>query len=210
MVLPIISLGPSKSSLSWTTPVAQRWRICLQCRRHRFDPWVGKISWRRAWQLTPVFLLKRSHGQRSLVGYSPWSVKESEATEHNLVLITWYNTANISEEFNENLLIQQTWNSLGHLSSYSNVIKKDVIWTRPGFDPDYRSSWDSSPPPSELLHSKLFHSPSQRMDLSKGFLQRTWSNSQKETFEAQIIIFIEDITRVGQQLLQLPFSEESP
>lgn len=48
------------------------------------------------------------------------------------------------------------------------------------------------------------------MDLSKGFLQRTWSNSQKQTFEAQIIIFIEDITRVGQQLLQLPFSEESP
>lgn len=48
------------------------------------------------------------------------------------------------------------------------------------------------------------------MDLSKWFLQSTLSNSQKETFEAQIIIFIEDITRVGQQLLQLPFSEESP
>ena len=40
-------------------------------KRHRFDPWVGKIPWRRAWQSTPVFLLGESHGQRSLSGYSP-------------------------------------------------------------------------------------------------------------------------------------------
>ena len=37
-----------------------------------FDPWVGKIPWRRKWQATPVFLLGETHGQRSLVGYSPW------------------------------------------------------------------------------------------------------------------------------------------
>ena len=36
-----------------------------------FDSWVGKIPWRRAWQPTPVFLPGESHGQRSLVGYSP-------------------------------------------------------------------------------------------------------------------------------------------
>ena len=44
------------------------------CRRHRrrgFDPWVGKIPWRRARQPTPVFLPGESNGQRSLVGYSP-------------------------------------------------------------------------------------------------------------------------------------------
>ena len=44
------------------------------CRRHRrraFDPWVGKIPWRRARQPTPVFLPGESHGQRSLAGYSP-------------------------------------------------------------------------------------------------------------------------------------------
>ena len=49
-------------------------RICLQCRRqrrHGFDPWVGKIPWRRAWQPTPVFLPGESHGQRSLAGYAP-------------------------------------------------------------------------------------------------------------------------------------------
>ena len=39
--------------------------------RDGFDPWVRKISWRKAWQPTPAFLPEESHGQRSLVGYSP-------------------------------------------------------------------------------------------------------------------------------------------
>jgi len=38
-------------------------RICLQCRRPRFDPWVGKIPWRREWLPTPVFWPGESHGQ---------------------------------------------------------------------------------------------------------------------------------------------------
>ena len=49
--------------------------------RHKFDPRVGKIPWRRAWQPTPVFLPGESHGQRSLVGYSPWGCKELDTTE---------------------------------------------------------------------------------------------------------------------------------
>ena len=53
----------------------------LQCRRPGFDPWVGKIPWRRAWQPTPVFLPEESPGQRNLVGYSPWGHKESDTTE---------------------------------------------------------------------------------------------------------------------------------
>ena len=59
-----------------------RWkRLCLQCRRPRFNPSVGNIPWRREWQPTPVFLPGESHGQRSLVGYSPWCRKESNMTE---------------------------------------------------------------------------------------------------------------------------------
>ena len=49
----------------------RQYRICLHCRRPGFHPWVGKIPWRRAWQLTPVFFPGKSHGQRSLAGYSP-------------------------------------------------------------------------------------------------------------------------------------------
>ena len=52
-----------------------------QCRRCRFDPWVRKIPWRRIQQPTPVFLPGESHGQRSLVGYSPQDHKELDTTE---------------------------------------------------------------------------------------------------------------------------------
>ena len=50
-------------------------------KRHGFDPWVGKIPWRRAGQPTPIILPGESHGQRSLVGYSSWGCKESDMTE---------------------------------------------------------------------------------------------------------------------------------
>ena len=39
------------------------------------------IIWRRQWHPTPVLLPGKSHGQRSLVGYSPWGHKESDTTE---------------------------------------------------------------------------------------------------------------------------------
>ena len=57
-------------------------RIRRACRRPRFDPWVGKIPWRSKWQLTPVVLPGKSHGQRRVAGYSPWGCKESDTTEH--------------------------------------------------------------------------------------------------------------------------------
>ena len=55
-----------------------------QSRRHRicsFDPWVGKIPWRRKWQPTPVFLPGKSHREKSLAGYSQWGRTESDTTE---------------------------------------------------------------------------------------------------------------------------------
>ena len=61
--------------------MAQTVKICLQCRRPGFNPWVRKIPWRRKWQSPPVLLPRKSHGQRSLVGYSPWGRKESDTTE---------------------------------------------------------------------------------------------------------------------------------
>ena len=64
-------------------PGLPRWysgkESACQCRRHKrhgFNSWVRNIPWRRKWQPTPVFLPRKSHGQRSLVGYSPWSHKE--------------------------------------------------------------------------------------------------------------------------------------
>ena len=54
-------------------------RICLQCQRSWFDPWVGRIPWRREWQPTPVLLPGEFHRRRSLMG--PWGRKELDTAE---------------------------------------------------------------------------------------------------------------------------------
>ena len=46
-----------------------------RCKKHKFDPWIGKILWSRKWQITAVFLPGKSHGQRNLMGYIPWCCK---------------------------------------------------------------------------------------------------------------------------------------
>ena len=53
---------------------------CRRCKRCRFDPWIRKIPWRRAWKPTPVFLPGEFHGQRSPESYSPWGGTESDRT----------------------------------------------------------------------------------------------------------------------------------
>ena len=55
--------------------------VCLQCGRPRFNPWVGRIPWRREWQPTAVLLPGKFRGLRSLVGDSPWGRKELDTTE---------------------------------------------------------------------------------------------------------------------------------
>ena len=59
----------------------RRWRICLQCRRPGFHPWVGKIPWRRAWQPTPVFLPGESM-HRGAWRATVHGVTELNMTEH--------------------------------------------------------------------------------------------------------------------------------
>ena len=56
-------------------------RTCRQGRTYGFHPWAGTICWRRKWQSNPVFLPGESHGQRSLVGYTPWGCRESDTTQ---------------------------------------------------------------------------------------------------------------------------------
>ena len=67
---------PVNWRLMWFTET-----IHLPSQRCGFSSWVWRIPWRRKWQLTPVFLSGKSHGQRTLVGYSPWSHKR---VGHNL------------------------------------------------------------------------------------------------------------------------------
>ena len=61
-----------------------------QCRRHRFDPWAGKIPWRRKWQPTPVFLPGESHGQRSLGGLQFMGLQSRTTTTDHLETFSIY------------------------------------------------------------------------------------------------------------------------
>ena len=78
----VMVLFPHEYGFSWIWH-GLPWRLSgkesiCQCRRHRrrgFDPWVGNIPYKRKWQPDPVFLPGKSHGQRSLVGYSSWGGK---------------------------------------------------------------------------------------------------------------------------------------
>ena len=61
-----------------------------QCRRHKtpgFNPWVGKIPWRRTWQPTPGFLPGESHGRRS-----PQGLQATGVTKSRMQLSNWVHT----------------------------------------------------------------------------------------------------------------------
>ena len=72
------------TELNWTELQV----LVCECKTHKrrgFDPWVGKIPRRGKWQIIPVFLPGKFHGQRSLVGYSPGGWKKLDTTE-----VTWH------------------------------------------------------------------------------------------------------------------------
>ena len=73
--LPLVKTSPDGAS--GKEPACQ----CRRLKRLQFNPWVGKIPWRRDWQATPVFLPGESHGHRSLAGYCPWGHKELDMQE---------------------------------------------------------------------------------------------------------------------------------
>ena len=83
-----VKLKKNKVKTSNRSHGLQKWRpgkepIC-QCKRPGFNPWVGKIPWRKKWQPPPVFLPGEPHGQRRLAGYSPMGCKEPDTEELSL------------------------------------------------------------------------------------------------------------------------------
>ena len=81
-----------------------------ESKRRRFNPWVWKIPWSRKWQPTPICLPGKFHGQRSLVGYSPWGPKESDVTEQERTSFLCCNVKSTS--------MQQSDHGLSHLFTF--------------------------------------------------------------------------------------------
>ena len=99
-----------------------------QCRRCRssFNPWVGKIPWRRKWQPTPVFLLGKFHGQRSLMSYSPWGcqrIRHKWANEHTYHMESYQRRKH--NQFGALLLINI---SFEHKNAYICNLKASFCW----------------------------------------------------------------------------------
>ena len=66
-------------------------------KRRGFDPWVGKIPWRRAWQPTLGFLPGEFHGQRSLVVYGQLGLKEWDMTEVEACSLTHWTAREVQK-----------------------------------------------------------------------------------------------------------------
>ena len=103
---------------------------CRRCRRHMFDSWVGEIPWSRKQQCAPVFLPERFHGQRSLVGHSPWDRRESSMAEQaSTELFTSQRPGGVVAEGLRNrtcqgdYLLREVWNFLPGLELPSTADK---------------------------------------------------------------------------------------
>ena len=101
-----------------TSLVAQTVKHLSTMRETRVRSLGGKISWRRKWQPTPVFLPEKSHGGRNLVGYRPWGHKELDTTEqlHFAFPHSWW----------ECKLVEQPWRFLKKLKTSDLAIH---FWT---------------------------------------------------------------------------------
>ena len=117
--------------------VAPRLKCLPAMREPRFDPWVGKIPWRRKWQPTPVFLPGESHGERILVGYSPWGCKELDTTErlHFHRWKQWWKAKNVSSKRRNKkwmpilvTLIQHSSGNPGHSTHTRKVTNRNPKW----------------------------------------------------------------------------------
>ena len=94
-----------------------------QCWRHEFESGVRKIPWRRLWQPTPVFLPGKSHGQRSLLGYSKrvghdWATKQKQLLPLPAVLGWIIHSSELWPFFLSFTCLINTWKALKAESTF--------------------------------------------------------------------------------------------
>ena len=96
----------------------------------------NQVIWRRKWQPAPVFLPRKSRGQRSLVGHSPWHYRESDMTECTQTFIPYSYWSTIYWEICIKLSYRKCWLLNGSCNSFnfkfhmfwSNRIKWKYFW----------------------------------------------------------------------------------
>ena len=100
LVIEIRAILMISSRASWWLSGKESTCRSSRCRRRGFDPWVGKVPWRRKWQPTPVFLPGEFHGQRSLADHSPRGCRIRSTIQHPCSeqrLLPVYSTSTVTE-----------------------------------------------------------------------------------------------------------------
>ena len=137
----------------WVSLVAQQYRICLQCRRCGFHPWVRKFPWRRAWQPTPVFLPGESHGRRA------WQAAVNRVTQSRTRLMQLSTRSTI-------LCVRACYMCIyAHYSEHRviQILNSRILWHRTLILPTPKYSFrnfDITAPSSKVmlqLHSPSYH-----------------------------------------------------
>ena len=120
--------------LGGTSGKKKKKKPACQSRRHKrcgFNPWVRKILWRKKWQPTPVLLPGKSHGQRSLVGYSLWGCSVghdwSDSACTHTPIISWFPQKFI---FYKNLSLPGKFEALRHYISETLKFDTVVIYSK--------------------------------------------------------------------------------
>ena len=105
-------------------------RICLQCWRSRFNPWIEKIPWRRQWLHKAVFLPGESHGQNSLVGYSPWGHRDTRVTNgFNFCVEEWHHFLEyqLYSSMHDSLASHRLWKMTDFYPMKENKRRKQML-----------------------------------------------------------------------------------
>ena len=115
---------------------------CRRPKRHRFDPWVEKTPWRKKRQLTPIFLPGKSHGRRSLAGYSLWGHKVTDTTER-LNKHNW--ATEQTQQQLQTMHVSITWELISNTNSQAAPQTNCISGIRPGICDLTSSLGDSYP-----------------------------------------------------------------
>ena len=91
----------------WASLIAQMVKSLPAVQETRAQSLSRKIPWRRVWQPTPIFMPGESHGQKSLVGYSPWGCKESDTTEQ--LTLDWGTHSSVTGVNGFDYSVLSTW-----------------------------------------------------------------------------------------------------
>ena len=163
-----------------------------QCRwhqRHGFDPWVRKTPWRWKQQPTLVLLSGKSDGQRGLVGYSPQGCRESDTTEHCIVLWTLTSDVVLSEKGEPSSVI--TEQSIVSFAAFTVALKVSLLSLN-----DYHT----------FLSSRLLTEVSRALV----FLFQTFVLARHSTFTFLMWLFLCCFFQSPTKLKQQQYSEYKP